>query len=117
MIDSILEMLDSKQLQKPIYGRKAQMLNEDINVPKYIAEMPNDVRVKYDLASDAVKESISRRARLYDWSKNNAIQNFWEHIDFEKLNSNIISESVKQPSVIDAKENAIRESIRSWRNR
>ena len=117
MIDSILEMLDSKQLQKPIYGRKAQMLNEDINVPKYIAEMPNDVRVKYDLASDAVKESISRRARLYDWSKNNAIQNFWEHIDFEKLNSNMISESVKQPSVIDAKENAIRESIRSWRNR
>jgi len=117
MIDSILEMLDSKQMQKPIYGRKAQLLNEDINVPKYIAEMPNDVRVKYDLASDAVKESISRRARLYDWSKNNAIQNFWEHIDFEKLNSNMISESVKQPSVIDAKENAIRESIRSWRNR
>ena len=117
MIDSILEMLDNKQIQKPVYGRKAQMLNEDINTPKYIAEMPNDIRVKYDLSNDQVKESISRRARLYDWSKPNAIQNFWEHIDFDKLNSNMISESVKPSNVIDAHENAIRESIRNWRNR
>lgn len=116
MIDSILEMLENKQVQKPVYGRKANMINENANVPKYIAEMPAEARVKYDLASQDIKESIDRKAKLYDWSKENAIENFWESIDFNaKPNVNNVMEGLEK--ITDERERAIRESIRRWRNR
>ena len=116
MIDSILEMLDNKDVQKPVYGRKA-LLNENANTPKFIADMPADVRVKYDLASQEIKESINRKAKLYDWSKPNAIENFWESIDFNAQIStkNILNEGLE--NIADEKEKMIRESIRRWRNR
>lgn len=116
MIDSILEMLENKQVQKPVYGRKANMINENANTPKYIAEMPAEARVKYDLASQDIKESIDRKAKLYDWSKENAIENFWESIDFNaKPNVNNVMEGLD--NIVDERERAIRESIRRWRNR
>ena len=116
MIDSILEMLENKQVQKPVYGRKANMVNENANAPKYIAEMPAEARVKYDLASQDIKESIDRKAKLYDWSKENAIENFWESIDFNaKPNVNNVMEGLEK--ITDERERAIRESIRRWRNR
>ena len=116
MIDSILEMLENKQVQKPVYGRKANMINENANAPKYIAEMPAEARVKYDLASQDIKESIDRKAKLYDWSKENAIENFWESIDFNaKPNVNNVMEGLDK--ITDERERAIRESIRRWRNR
>ena len=116
MIDSILEMLENKQVQKPVYGRKANMINENANTPKYIAEMPAEARVKYDLASQDIKESIDRKAKLYDWSKENAIENFWESIDFNaKPNVNNVMEGLDK--IVDERERAIRESIRRWRNR
>lgn len=116
MIDSILEMLENKQVQKPVYGRKANMVNENANAPKYIAEMPADIRVKYDLASQDIKESIDRKAKLYDWSKENAIENFWESIDFNaKSNVNNVMEGLDK--ITDERERSIRESLRRWRNR
>lgn len=120
MIDSILEMLDQKQIQKPGYGRKSQMIQEDLNTPKFITEIPADMRVKYDLASEAVKESINRRAKLYDWSKPDAIQVFWEGIDFEKLEKTSVFEDLSHKNksgIIDAREEALRASIRAWHNR
>jgi hypothetical protein len=116
MIDSILEMLDNKDVQKPVYGRKA-MLTENANTPKFITDMPADIRVKYDLASQEIKESINRKAKLYDWSKPNAIENFWESIDFNAQIStkNILNEGLE--NIADEREKSIRESIRRWRNR
>ena len=119
MIDSILEMLESKQApQKPVYGRKANMVVEGgANTPKYIAEMPADVRVKYDLASQEIKESIQRRAAIYNWSQDNAIEKFWESIDFDKQPTvnNSIMEGLDK--ITDENERALRASIRAWRNR
>lgn len=117
MIDGILEMLDNKKVEKPVYGRKAAMLTEaSVNLPKYITEMPADVKVKYDLASEEIKESISRKAKLYDWSKPNAIVNFWESIDFNaNVNVNTVFEDLN--NITNEKERMLRESIRRWRNR
>lgn len=115
MIDSILEMLENKQIEKPVFGRKANLV-ESTNLPKYIADMPADARVKYDLASEEVKESISRRAKLYDWSKPNAIANFWENIDFTAQPvTNVLTEGLN--NIPNEKERMLRESIRRWRNR
>ena len=115
VIDSILESLEKKEITKPAYGRKS-MLTEDVNTPKYIAEMPAVARVKYDLASDDVKESISRKARLYDWSKPNAIENFWENVNFDSTpTTKNLFEGLDE--IKNDKERALRESIRRWRNR
>lgn len=116
MIDNILEMLEQKQVEKPVYGRKATMLNESLNLPKYIAEMPADIKVKYDLASEEIKESISRKAKLYDWTKPNAIENFWESIDFNaQIKTNSLYEGLN--TITNERERTIRESIRNWRNK
>ena len=115
MIDSILEMLENKKIEKPVYGRKSQMVSEGLNTPKYISEMPADIRVKYDLASQEIKESISRKAKLYDWSKPMAIQNFWESIDFDAKPAKQLNEDLA--SITDEREKALRLSIRAWRNK
>jgi hypothetical protein len=114
MVDSILEMLEHKQVEKPGYGRKANMVVEN-NTPNFIAEMPADIRVKYDLASQEIKESIDRKAKIYDWSKPNAIELFWESIDFDAKPSPSVNEDLNK--FTDERERAIRESIRRWRNR
>ena len=104
-------MLEERPIQKPAYGRKAAM----DNAPKYIAEMPADIRVKYDLASDHIKESIARKAKIYDWSKENAIANFWESVNFNEPAVKPLNEDLK--NITDERERAIRESIRAWRRR
>ena len=73
----MLENLEPKA--KPTYRRV------DENAPKYIAEMPEDVRVKWNMASDEIKESISRRAKLYNFMTEGAVEKFWRSIDFDSV--------------------------------
>jgi uncharacterized membrane protein YheB (UPF0754 family) len=114
MVDSILEMLEQKQVNKPVYGRKGNMLIENQNTPKYIAEMPADVRVKYDLASKEIKESIDRKAKLFDWSKDNAMQLFWESVDFNAEPAKNVNEGLDN---LDEREKSLKAQILAWRNR
>lgn len=85
-IDNILTLLEEHKEAKPIYqGHKQTLLTEsvDLNEPKYIREMPAAIRAKWDLASDDVKESIKRRAKIYNFVNEGAIEKFWESVDFE----------------------------------
>lgn len=62
-----------------------------------------------------MKESINRRAKLYNFSNEGSIQRFWESIDFEAVPQvKNIYEGLDQIS--DERERAIRASFRSWRN-
>ena len=116
MIDSILECLENTTAnQKPQYGRKANMIAENANAPKYLAEMPAEYRVKYDLASKEVKESIQRRANVYNWAEH-SVQDFWESVNFEPTQTkNLLTEGLD--TITDEREKALRERIRAWRNR
>ena len=116
MIDSILECLENTTAnQKPQYGRKANMIAENANAPKYITEMPAEYRVKYDLASQEVKESIQRRANVYNWAEH-SVQDFWESVNFEAVQTkNILTEGLD--TITDEREKALRARIRAWRNR
>ena len=73
----MLENLEPKA--KPTYRRV------DENAPKYIAEMPEDIRVKWNMASDEIKESINRRAKLYNFMTEGAVEKFWRSIDFDNV--------------------------------
>jgi hypothetical protein len=105
---NVLENLDTPS--KPVYSRK---VNED--APKYIQEMPEAVRVKYNMASQEVKESIARRAKLYNFLNEGAVEAFWNNIDFENIKpSQNLYEGLN--NIADEKERNIRRQLRSRRN-
>ena len=111
-IDDTLKLLEGLEVNKPTY-KSVKSINED--APKFIQEMPEAVRPLYESASDEMKESINRRAKLYNFNNEGSIQRFWESIDFDAapVVKNIY-EGLDQIS--DERERAIRASFRSWRN-
>lgn len=112
-IDETLKVLEGLEPSKPTYSRKA-LITENANEPKFIQEMPADIRVKWDLASDDVKESITRRARLYNLVNEGAVERFWNNIDFESVKPvQNIYEGLE--AIEDERERAIRMKLRSGR--
>ena len=114
-IDETLKVLESLEATKPTYSRKA-LITENADEPKFIQEMPADARVKWDLASNEVKESIMRRAKLYNFVNEGAIERFWNAIDFAEVKPvNKIYEGLEQ--IQDERERAIRMQFRNSRFR
>lgn len=110
-VDRILEMLD-KEPAKKVVGRVST--NEDLNSPRYIQMMPESVRPKYNMLTEAQKDYITRKASIYDLSSEAKILNFWEGIDFENVKpSQTIYEGLD--AIKDPMEQALRAAIR--RNR
>ena len=83
-IDETLKVLESIDAVKPTYSRKS-LITENADEPKFIQEMPADARVKWDLASNEVKESITRRAKLYNFVNEGAVERFWNAINFDEI--------------------------------
>lgn len=112
-IDETLKVLEGIEAVKPTYSRKA-LITENANEPKFIAEMPADVRVKWDLASNEVKESITRRAKLYNLTNEGAIERFWNAIDFAEVKPvQNVYEGLN--TIQDERERAIRAKLRAGR--
>lgn len=85
-IDETLSLLEGLNTPKPKFSNR--QINENAgNEPKYIREMPADIRVKYDMASQELKESIDTRAKLYSFVNEASIENFWRNINFEETKS------------------------------
>ena len=115
-IDETLKVLESIEATKPTYSRKAIITESSADEPLFIQNMPAEARVKWEMASEGVKESITRRAKLYDFTNEGAIDRFWNNIDFEEVKPiQNVYEGLEQ--IVDERERAIRASIRSWRNR
>ena len=114
-IDETLNLLESIEVSKPTYDRKANMVTENLNEPKYIAEMPAEARVQWEMAPQEVKESIARRAKLYNFMVEGAVEKFWQSIDFSAVKPvTNIYEGLN--NVIDERERNIRAAFRSWRS-
>lgn len=113
-IDETLQLLEGLEATKPTYSSKT-LITENADDPQFIQEMPAEARVKWDMASQEVKESIIRRARLYNFTNEGAIERFWNNINFEQVTPANIYESLQL--VEDEKERNIRQQLRSWRIR
>lgn len=111
-ITETLNLLESLEVKKPVFGNT---INEaKVDEPLYIAKMPEASRVQWNMASDEVKESIQRRAKLYDFTNEGAIERFWEGIKFEDVKpAASIYEGLE--NITDRRERAIRESFRRRR--
>ena len=112
-IDETLKVLEGLEPSKPVYSRKT-LITENANEPKFIQEMPADLRVKWDLASDDVKESITRRARLYNLVNEDAIERFWNTINFENIKP-VQSVYEGLEAIEDEREREIRMKLRASR--
>lgn len=115
-IDETLKVLESLETVKPTYSRKALITENATNEPLFVREMPADARVKWEMASEGVKESITRRAKLYDFTNEGAINRFWNNIDFSEVKPvQNVYEGLE--TIVDERERNIRQSLRSWRAR
>ena len=112
-IDTTLKVLESLEATKPTYSRKAIITEGSENEPLFVRNMPADARVKWEMASEGVKESITRRAKLYDFTNEGAIDRFWANVDFEQAPIQNVYEGLD--TVQDERERAIRAQFRSWR--
>ena len=110
-IDETLKVLESLEVTKPTYSRKA-LITENADEPMYIQNMPAEARVKWDLASNEVKESIMRRAKLYNFINEGAIERFWNSIDFAEIKpTQNIYEGLE--AIRDERERTIRAKLRA----
>lgn len=116
-IDQTLSILESIEATKPTYSRKSIITESAADEPLFIREMPAEARVKWNMASDSVKESITRRAKLYNFTNEGAIDRFWENIDFNESIKTTGNINENLALVADERERNIRESLRSWRSR
>ena len=115
-IDETLKVLESIEATKPTYSRKAIITEGNTDEPLFVRNMPADARVKWEMASEGVKESITRRAKLYDFTNEGAIDRFWNNIDFTEVKPiQNVYEGLE--TIVDEKERAIRASLRSWRSK
>jgi DNA-binding protein H-NS len=112
-ITETLSMLEGLEDKKPTYGTRS--INEGkADEPLYIAQMPEAARVKWNMASQEVRESIQRRAKLYDFTNEGAIDRFWEGIKFEEVKpAPNIYEGLE--NISDERERAIRAQFRRRR--
>lgn len=115
-INETLTLLEGLEATKPTYQGKAIITETQLTEPKYIQEMPATTRVKWEMASNEVKESIQRRAKIYDFTCEGAIEKFWESINFDEIKPvQSIYEGLE--NIIDERERNIRAQFRSWRSR
>jgi hypothetical protein len=113
-IDETLKVLESLENVKPTYSRKAIITESGADEPLFVRNMPADARVKWEMASEGVKESITRRAKLYDFTNEGAINRFWNNIDFTEVKEvKNVYEGLE--TITDERERNIRQSLRSWR--
>lgn len=114
-IDQTLALLESTA-KKPSYGRKSLLVenNENNDEPKFIREMPETARVKWNLCNEATKDAIMRKAKLYSFVNENSIQEFWNNVDFSEVKpSKTIYEGLE--GIQDEWEKNIRLSLRKNR--
>ena len=114
-IDETLKLLESINVTKPKYQSKVNIV-ENSDEPRYVQEMPADKRPLWDMASNEVKESIHRRAKLYNFVNEGSIEKFWENVNFNDIKpSKNIYEGLDL--IENDRERRIRSAFRRWRNR
>ena len=119
-IESVLNILEKESTpKKPVYnGHHQALINEDLsNEPKYIKMMPSDKRVLWEMADKSVKESIYRKAKLYNFSQPGTIQKFWESVNFESIKPINESQNEDLSKIQNLWERDLRKQIRSWNSK
>ena len=111
-INETISLLESISPNSPNFRPASSIINEGMeNEPIYVQKMPKELRPKYNMASQVVKENLARRARLYDFSVDGAIERFWS--SFDSIVESFENQPIQnQPIILDSHEQSIREALR-----
>lgn len=118
IVDKLLSVMEGLEVQKATYPGKAVMISEGASndEPLYIREMPADIRVKWNMAPQNIKESVTRRAKLYNFMTEGAVERFWKSINFDQITpSTNIYEGLD--NIPNERERSLRMQLRKWHNK
>ena len=109
-IAETLSLLEGLDVSKPTYN--GRMITEsNVNEPEYIREMPASMRPLYEMATPEQKDYIARKATIFNFGAEGAIERFWESINFENIKpAKNIYEGLE--NILDQRERAIRAQFR-----
>ncbi len=108
-VDKILDMLESKEEKKPVINM-GLIKESKFDGQAFLSTMPDHIVAKWEMASDVVKENLSSKAKLYDFSKEGVVESFWAKASFAEP----IVENINGSKVISfgTREDNIREQLR-----
>ena len=112
-VDRILDMI-AESAGKPVLGQITEN-QVDPSAPLFIREMPDACRPLYEAANEDMKNFINRKARLFNLSTPEAIEKFWEGIDWKKDVSHMPVMESNLDSIDNLYERNLRAQLRKHR--
>ena len=90
-IDALLESVDNKE-------EIEKLVKENATDAKYagvyvVENMPAEYRPSWELLNEDRKNEIVRQSRMFDFTKDGVLENFWANVDFTKETPKFVTET------------------------
>jgi len=90
-IDALLESVDNKE-------EIEKLVKENATDAKYagvyvVENMPAEYRPSWELLNEDRKNEIVRQSRMFDFTKDGVLENFWANVDFAKETPKFVTET------------------------
>lgn len=86
-VDEMLKVLENNDNSGKKKVFESAVVTEQSNEPMFIQKMPETARVKWNMATPQVKDTIIRKARIYNFTNESAIEQFWNEQDFTAIST------------------------------
>lgn len=113
-IKDTLSLLEGLEVAKPTF--KGRQINENqVEEPAYIQQMPERMRPLYEMATPEQKDYVARKASIFNFATEGAMDRFWESINFENIKpAKSLYEGLE--NIQDERERSIRAQFRRHRD-
>jgi hypothetical protein len=94
-IDNLLEAIEKKgEVDEALQLLQQKQVDDKYKGVYVVENMPEEYRPRWEMVSEAKKEDIIRRSKMYNFTKPGVLESFWSTINFEEAP---ITESLEQP--------------------
>ena len=97
-IDNLLEAIENKDKDEVLEQLKENKVDDKYKGLYVIEHMPDQYSPSWQMLNEDQQADIIRRSRMYDFTKEGVLENFWSSIDFSKFESKI-DENLKENQV------------------
>jgi len=97
-IDNLLEAIEGKQTTDAALEILKESKTEDKYKGIYAVEnMPSEYMPQWTMVSEAKREEIIRRSRMYDFTKQGVLESFWSSVNFNEEVTPIVETKIENP--------------------
>ena len=90
-IDALLESVDNKEeIEKLVKENSTDAKYAGVYV---VENMPAEYRPSWELLNEDRKNEIVRQSRMFDFTKDGVLENFWANVDFTKETPKFVTET------------------------